>query len=59
MYNNREREAGGRAAAKSLAVVQGKGNPSFGGRGGGSRSRGPVMQGLSLNQCAYCKQDGH
>lgn len=59
VYINREREASKRQQQNLLAVIQGKGNANFRGCGRSSLGRRPVMQGLSLNQCVYCKQEGH
>lgn len=55
VYNNHEREASKRQQQNLLAVIQGKGNPNFRRRSRSGRGKRPVMQGLSLNQCAYCK----
>ncbi|XP_053908772.1 uncharacterized protein LOC128850007 [Cuculus canorus] len=75
VYNDRERESSQRQQRHLLAVMQGRGqhNPAGRGRGRGSvrgRGRGagfnclpndlgPRLNRLGINQCAYCKQEGH
>lgn len=72
VYNNREKESTRRQQQNLLAVIQSRGNQGFRGRGRGfARGQGvsigrgrwdlPGNPGgrLGLNQCAYCKKEGH
>ncbi|XP_030334306.1 uncharacterized protein LOC115604891 [Strigops habroptila] len=72
VYNNREKDGAQRQQRNLLAIIQGRGQGTPGNRGRGrgimrGRGRGfgtfnnprSGSGRLGINQCAYCKQEGH